>query len=67
MREREILHLANLWRVHPNDIRNLTLDRFMFLRSITFAYGTDGFFDINGFLGIKKDLSPIKWVKNHKL
>jgi hypothetical protein len=62
MREQEILHLANLWRVPPNAIRRLSEDRRSLLLQLTIQYGVE-----NGIVGIRKDLSPIKWVKNHKL
>ncbi len=62
MREQEILHLANLWRVPPNAIRRLSEDRRSLLLQLTIQYGVE-----NGIVGIRKDLSPIKWVKTHKL
>ena len=62
MREQEILHLANLWRVHPNAIRRLSVDRRSLLLQLTIQYGVE-----NGIVGTRKNLSPIKWVKNHKL
>ena len=66
MREQEILHLANLWRVHPNAIRRLSEDRRSLLLQLTIQYGVEGG-NIRNKIGVKKDLSPIKWVKNHKL
>jgi hypothetical protein len=62
----EILHLANLWRVPPNAIRRLSEDRRSLLLQLTIQYGVEGG-NIRDKIGIKKDLSPIKWVKNHKL
>ena len=35
MREQEIIHLANLWRVHPNVIRNLSVDKASLLLQLT--------------------------------
>ena len=66
MREQEILHLANLWRVPPNAIRRLSEDRRSLLLQLTIQYGVEGG-NIRDKIGVRKDLSPIKWVKNHKL
>lgn len=62
MREQEIIHLANLWRVHPNVIRNLSVDKASLLLQLTTQHGVE-----NGIVGVRKDLSPIKRIKNHKL
>ncbi len=64
MREQEILHLANLWRVPPNTIRRISEDRrgLLLLLQLTIQDGVEG-----GILGARKDLSPIKRIKNHKL
>ena len=66
MREQEILHLANLWRVPPNAIRRLSEDRRSLLLQLTIQYGVEGG-NIRDKIEVRKDLSPIKWVKNHKL
>lgn len=67
MREQEIIHLANLWRVPPNAIRRLSEDRRSLLLQLTIQYGVEGVNIRDNKIEVKKDLSPIKWVKNHKL
>ena len=62
MTEQEIIHLANLWRAHPNVIRNLSVDKASLLLQLTIQYGVE-----NGIVGVRKDLSPTKRIKNHKL
>jgi len=60
MREQEIIHLANLWRVHPNVIRRLSVDKASLLLQLTTQHGVE-----NGIVGVRKDLSPIKRIKNN--